>query len=324
MLSKGFKRVVGLGLVFTFVIGGSLGMIANAQRPEEKGIQERIKARQEVKEDMLRDWKSAKDALETEKSVIEGRREEREALKDALLDKAEKAKIAGDMELYESTMAQIKEMDASIGNHREQMANIRAQMKESIRGKYTQEELDELREAGKRIVVLNPDITIIPIENIFTRKNLKFDTPPVIKEGRTLIPIRALTEGFGATVEWNAEDRVVTVSKGDVVIVFQLSEGKVFVNGEETAIDVPAQIMNNRTVVPLRFILERFNLKVDHDPETGIIEIDDEDDDIYEDIDEDIDEEDEDDDEDEDVDADADDQDEDDEDTNDTQVEVIL
>ena len=164
---------------------------------------------------------------------------------------------------------EIKELKSSV-------KETKLQMKEAMKNQYTLEEMDALKKVAKAITTENTDVTVIPVETIITKKNVKFDTPPVIKQGRTLIPVRALTEGFGATVEWNAEERIVTVSKGDVVIVFNLNDGKVLVNDEETAIDVPAQIMNNRTIVPLRFILERFKLKVEYDSETGIIEIDEE------------------------------------------------
>ena len=104
-------------------------------------------------------------------------------------------------------------------------------------------------------------------------KNFKFDTPPVIKGGRTLIPVRAITEGFGANVEWNTETQQVTITKGEKVIILIIGSDTAVVNGEEIQIDSKSEILNGRTVVPLRFIIENFGLKVEWDDETETIEI---------------------------------------------------
>ncbi len=109
----------------------------------------------------------------------------------------------------------------------------------------------------------------------FNKKSILFDTAPVIKEGRTLIPIRAITEGMGGTVKWDGAEMIVTVTHpdSDVEIVFYLKTGKVEVDGEEVTIDVKPGLHNNRTYVPLRFIAETFGLKVSHDGKTGETDI---------------------------------------------------
>ncbi len=103
--------------------------------------------------------------------------------------------------------------------------------------------------------------------------NLKFDVPPVIKEGRTLIPVRAVMNGLGAQVEWNGETKTVTITRGDKVIVLNLATGETTVNGEVITIDVPAQTINNRTFVPLRFIAQTLGEPVNYDENTGDISI---------------------------------------------------
>lgn len=107
----------------------------------------------------------------------------------------------------------------------------------------------------------------------FDHKNVKFDVQPVIKEGRTLIPIRAL-EAMGATVNWDEKTKVVTITKDDIRIFMNLVTDKVYVTesttnynelvgADEVAVDVCPGIINNRTFVPLRFVAEIFGLKVD-------------------------------------------------------------
>lgn len=114
-------------------------------------------------------------------------------------------------------------------------------------------------------------------------RELKFDVPPVIKDGRTLIPVRAITEAMGATVDYDAEEGIVTVTSADeeIVIKFYLNEedeGKITVTKdgetEDVTTDVRPGIINNRTFVPLRFIAETLGLKVTHDGKTGGIDID--------------------------------------------------
>lgn len=103
--------------------------------------------------------------------------------------------------------------------------------------------------------------------------NMKFETPPVIREGRTLIPVRAITEGFGAQVLWNSETSTVTILKDNNEIILTLGSNIVLVNGEEKEIEVSAQSINNRTFVPLRFISDFLGINVEYDPETGDIDI---------------------------------------------------
>jgi hypothetical protein len=102
----------------------------------------------------------------------------------------------------------------------------------------------------------------------FNNMNVKFDVPPVIKEGRTLIPVRAI-EAMGATVEWFPKDYLVIITKGDgddkITIKMYLESGLVYVDGVKKEIDIKPGMINNRTYVPLRFIAEALGLKVDYE-----------------------------------------------------------
>lgn len=103
--------------------------------------------------------------------------------------------------------------------------------------------------------------------------NIKFDIPPIIKEGRTLIPVRAITESLGADVVWDSKTSTVTISKDDTVIILTLGSNIVLVNGEERELEISAQSINNRTYVPLKFISDILKVDVDYDLETGEIDI---------------------------------------------------
>lgn len=107
---------------------------------------------------------------------------------------------------------------------------------------------------------------------------VKFDVPPVIKEGRVLIPVRAVTESLGADVDWDDETKTVTITKGQNVIKLKLESNIIVVNGKEYEIDSKAQSVNSRIVVPVRYIAMMLGMKVDWD-DSGCVIIDDDDDD---------------------------------------------
>ena len=176
----------------------------------------------------------------------------------------------------ESNDGEIKPVKVDKKLKKELKSSIK-QLKEAAKKAYSQEELTKLQESLNEIKANYPGIKTIPVENIISKRmNVKFDTPPVIKDGRTLIPVRALTQAFGAQVNWNAEEKKITILKDDVEMVLQIDSNITYVNGEEVEIDVPAEIMNSRTVVPLRFIVENMGLKLNWDDETETIEITDE------------------------------------------------
>lgn len=102
---------------------------------------------------------------------------------------------------------------------------------------------------------------------------LKPDVPPVIKENRTLIPIRPITEALGATVQWNERERTVLISKGDTTIQLQVENRIALVNGSRVELDVPAENINSRVFVPLRFISEALKAQVAFYPEGQIVTV---------------------------------------------------
>lgn len=218
-------------------------------------------------------WKEAKAAIKLEKDEIEALKDEVEAEIDELELLLEDAEAAGDEEQVTALKEQLEILKAEKDDYKAQLKAKISEMQLIMKNKYTLEELAELEEVADALES-SDDVTVIPVENvIIVNGDTKFDTPPVIKEGRTLIPVRAISEGMGAEVEWNAEEKIVTITKGDKVIVFELTENKVFVDDVETIIDVPAKVMNNRTMVPLRFIAEQLGLKVGYDEEMQTIVI---------------------------------------------------
>lgn len=93
-------------------------------------------------------------------------------------------------------------------------------------------------------------------------QKMTFDVPPQIVRARTLMPIRAVAEKLGADVSWDPKTRTAIIRKGDKVIVLAIDKPNARVNGKLVKLDVPPKIVNNRTMVPLRFVAENLDVNV--------------------------------------------------------------
>jgi len=109
-----------------------------------------------------------------------------------------------------------------------------------------------------------PEITVMLNDN-----KLEFDVPPIIEAGRTLAPLRAIFEAVGMQVEYN--NGVVTAGKDGLEILLTVNESTAYINGEAHELDVPGRIVDDRTLVPLRFICEAANLTVEWDETTRTV-----------------------------------------------------
>lgn len=108
---------------------------------------------------------------------------------------------------------------------------------------------------------------------ILNGQKLSFEVAPVIENGRTMVPVRTIFEAMGANVSWNASSRVVTASKGAITVTMPINSTSPKVNGSVCKLDVPAKIVQNRTLAPLRFVGEAFGGRVIWDSNTKTIYI---------------------------------------------------
>ena len=91
---------------------------------------------------------------------------------------------------------------------------------------------------------------------------------PVIIDGRTLVPLRAVMEPLGYHVAWDDNTRQATLTKAPHTIIVRIDDAGLNVNGERRLLDVPARVINNRTMVPLRAISEATGYTVVWDSNT--------------------------------------------------------
>ena len=104
----------------------------------------------------------------------------------------------------------------------------------------------------------------------------ELENAPYTQNGRTMVPVRIISEKFGAEVGWNGETGEVTIKKDDNTIVLTLGKSEAMVNGNAITLDVMPEEKNGRTMVPLRFISETLGMGVGYVQSTRQVLISDE------------------------------------------------
>ena len=272
---KNSKRFLALLLIMVMALAIPLHALADDTGGDDTDSIEHIsKGKGKTKTKPAKDLKNL---VKAQKNEVEAAKDQLEQEIDQLEALCEAADESGDTELAAQLRLQLQEMKLTQQSYKDQMKDLIGQMKLTMRNRYTEEELEQLKKVAVELGQ-DPDLFVLPVENIISDKvNFKFDTPPVIKGSRTLIPVRAIVQGFGAEVSWDEETQTVTIVKDDREIVLTLGNSTIYVNGEEHEIDTPAELINNRTFVPLRFLIHNFGLNAKWDENTQTVEIDDDD-----------------------------------------------
>ncbi len=102
----------------------------------------------------------------------------------------------------------------------------------------------------------------------------EFGKPFINAESRTLVPYRKVLESFGAEVYWDEENRSAVAVKGDITIRVPIGKKFISKNDEIIEIDTKSEIVDSRTYVPLRAVLEAFDTNVKWDEASKTIYID--------------------------------------------------
>ena len=98
-------------------------------------------------------------------------------------------------------------------------------------------------------------------------------TTPAVINDRTFVPIRSIIDAFGGDVVWEESSQTVTLTMNSDVITLKIGSNIAYLNGEKETLDVSPVIINERTMLPIRFIAEGFNLGVAWDGRTGTVSI---------------------------------------------------
>lgn len=123
------------------------------------------------------------------------------------------------------------------------------------------------------IVNLQINDPIMEVNGVETEIDIGRGTKPIVTNGRTLVPIRAIIEAFGGVVGWEESTQSVLLTMDDDTIKLVINSNVAYLNNNAETLDVAPTVINGRTMLPIRFVAEGFNLGVAWDGSTQTVSI---------------------------------------------------
>ena len=120
------------------------------------------------------------------------------------------------------------------------------------------------------------DSSTSEIKVVVEGKEVEFpDAKPYldVKTGRTMVPVRFVSEALGGKVTWDGSKNTVKIDRAGEKISLKIGEKRAEVANYTKRLDAPAILRDSRTYVPLRFVSESLNQKVEWDEQTRVITI---------------------------------------------------
>ena len=112
--------------------------------------------------------------------------------------------------------------------------------------------------SDETIIKLQIDNPVMTVNDVYVEIDPGNSTSPVIRNDRTLVPIRAIIEAFGGSVEWNNSERTAILKMNGDTIKLVIDDTTAYFNNTVHILDVAPAIINDRTMLPIRFISESF------------------------------------------------------------------
>jgi WD40 repeat protein len=106
-------------------------------------------------------------------------------------------------------------------------------------------------------------LTINTYQATINGTSTKMDAAPYISKGRTMVPLRFISEAFRAEVQWDSIKHEISIQDRDTMIVLTIGSTNMKVNGQDIRLDVPPEIRTSRTFVPIRAISEALKAVVE-------------------------------------------------------------
>ncbi len=107
--------------------------------------------------------------------------------------------------------------------------------------------------------------------NVNGQKLTGLPMPPIILNGYTLVPAREVFEKIGATVSWNKDREEVYVAKGANLLILKINSTDAHYNNKAVKMEIPAKLINSKTMIPVRFVSETFGYNVGWDKPTRTV-----------------------------------------------------
>lgn len=130
-----------------------------------------------------------------------------------------------------------------------------------------------IKNKSKATITLHINSNQMEVSNGKTKRSVLLDAAPVAPHGTTLVPIKAISDAFGAEVEWLSKTQEIIITGNTAKIRIKIGSDIADVNGEQVKMLEAAQTRNSRTVIPLKFISEKMGYKVKWDGKTSKITI---------------------------------------------------
>ena len=109
------------------------------------------------------------------------------------------------------------------------------------------------------------EVVIINIDSDKVEFAEELGFPFIDENNRTQVPFRAVLQKFGAEVDWDNETRTAIASKDEIVVKVPIGESYILRNDEKIDVDTASRIVNDRTYLPIRAVLEAFGSDVEWD-----------------------------------------------------------
>ena len=123
------------------------------------------------------------------------------------------------------------------------------------------------------VVSLQINDAIMKVNGVEKEIDVGRGTKPIVNNGRTLVPIRAIIEEFDGIVSWDGITKTVKLTMADDVITLVINNKTAYLNNTSYTLDVAPAVINGRTMLPIRFIAEGFNLGVSWEGDTQTVTI---------------------------------------------------
>ncbi|MEN6390024.1 MAG: stalk domain-containing protein [Syntrophomonas sp.] len=104
-------------------------------------------------------------------------------------------------------------------------------------------------------------------------RTIMADPPPVIIEGRTLVPVASLADALQARVVWDGEQQIVTVTRGNDTIRMRTDSAQARMNGQDLYLEVAVCNIEDRVYVPLVPVAEALGAKLEWNEETRTLKL---------------------------------------------------
>lgn len=159
----------------------------------------------------------------------------------------------------------------------QQLDNLGQETKRELNqlGSLTIDQLQERRAKSLREILdyrkdhFGGTLDISPLEISFDDVKVRingvlqaYEQPPVIIDGYTLVPMRAIFEQLGAEIEWDNSSKTVTAKRDGVTMSLQIGHPAATLNGNQLTLDMAPTLVQGNTMVPLRFVGEGLNAEV--------------------------------------------------------------